>query len=442
MATHSYHKLASCALAALFASGAVHTDVAANSTLKIIASVQQKEEQASSGLTDRPVEKKRSEAVQDNLRVTARASREPAVLLTPFVPPEEVPKVEAVLLPEEFQQAAVVEEVAPQVDPIRQRLIQANALSQQASSEAQYSQIIRLCAEAVRLGVEGESRRFARQLTVWSLNRRGQLRGDQQQPEAALADFEATLKIAPDHWRALHNRGVSRAQAGQFADAFDDFDRVLQLNPQFAKAYSNRAMLFVQAKNLDEAIADFERSIDLDPTLVAGQIGLGRISHMLGQLEKSLQHVSKAVELDLDNANILCSRADLYADMGRYGDAMVDYAHAIDLDLECAHAYRNGAWLLATCPEEQFRDGENALLGAQRAIEFGYGQRHVVLDTLAAALADLGRFEEAIQSLEEAIELAPQESRAAYLARLRLYENRTAFRTQPISQVRQADYQE
>jgi len=469
MATHSYRKLASCALAALFASSAVHTVVVAagNSTLKIIAPVQQRQAVASD-LVIRPIAKKATlpapvlenraakklpKAVRGDLRVVARASHKPAIPLTPLAPPEEVEEVQPVLLPEEpSQQAVIIEEevieekveekVAPQVDPIRQCLLQANALSQQASSEAQHNQIILLCAKAVRLGAEDESRTFARQLAVWSLNRRGQLRGDQQEPELALADFEAALKIEPDHWRALHNRGVSRAQAGQFAEAFDDFDRVLQLNPQFAKAYSNRATLFVQAKNLNEAMTDFQRSIELDSTLVAGQIGLGRISHMLGRLEESLQHVSKAVELDPGNADILCSRADLRADMGQYGDAMVDYARAIDLDSECAHAYRNGAWLLATCPEEQFRDGENALLGAQRAIEFGYGDRHVALDTLAAALANLGQFEEAIEPLQEAIELAPWKARVAYRDRLRLYEEQTAFRTQPIGQVRQASHQE
>ena len=47
--------------------------------------------------------------------------------------------------------------------------------------------------------------------------------------------------------------------------------------------------------------------------------------------------------------------------MGLYGEALADYATAIDLNPEFAHAYRNGAWLLATCPDSKYRDGENAI---------------------------------------------------------------------------------
>ena len=106
----------------------------------------------------------------------------------------------------------------------------------------------------------------------------------------------------------------------------------------------------------------------------------------------------------------MCSRADLLADLGRYEDALVDYAQAIDLNPKFEHAYRNGAWLLATCPDDSVRDAEGALAGAQAALDCGYGERHAALDTLAAALANAGRFEEAVGTIQQAIEVAPGRS--------------------------------
>ena len=46
--------------------------------------------------------------------------------------------------------------------------------------------------------------------------------------------------------------------------------------------------------------------------------------------------------------------------MGQYDQALLDYANAIELDPEFGHAYRNGAWLLATCPDDRVRDVTNA----------------------------------------------------------------------------------
>jgi serine/threonine-protein kinase len=147
----------------------------------------------------------------------------------------------------------------------------------------------------------------------------------------------------------------------------------------------------------------------------------------LGRWEQAIAHFDKAVQLDPESPATVCSRGDLYADMGRYGEALADYAQAIELDPEFAHAYRNGAWLLATCPDPQYRDPENAILGAQQALEYSYGDRHVSLDTLAAALASSGQFTAAIDALTEAVDLAPAGAASAYLARLELYESHQPF---------------
>ena len=163
---------------------------------------------------------------------------------------------------------------------------------------------------------------------------------------------------------------------------------------------------------------------------------------MSGQCDEALAHFTAAARLDPENPGILCSRGDLLADMGQYADALASYALAIEVQPSFGHAYRNGAWLLATCPDEQYRDPENAILGAKQALEAAYGDRHVALDTLAAAYASAGDFERAVATLEEAIEMAPSVLRGDYVARVKMYEAGQPFRTQPISDISQAVYQE
>ena len=53
--------------------------------------------------------------------------------------------------------------------------------------------------------------------------------------------------------------------------------------------------------------------------------------HMCGRWEEALEHFASAAELDPENPGILCSRGDLLADMGQYGDALASYALAIEL---------------------------------------------------------------------------------------------------------------
>lgn len=341
--------------------------------------------------------------------------------------------------PETYVTDQFDQQLGPQ--SLEELLIAAHQISQQAETVEEYSQIIDACAEAIRLGAKADQGQFARALSSWAFNRRGQLHADQGKQQQAGEDFQAALELNPRNWRALHNRGVSFAQGGQLAEAFDDFNLVTQLSPNYAKAYANRATLYVQAKDLQAAIKDYEQAIKRDEKFVSAYVGLGRVCHMLGRWDEAVDYFAVAVHLEPNSPDVVCSRGDLHADMGNYGDALADYAQAIELDPEFAHAYRNGAWLLATCPDEQYRDADNAILGAERALEYSYGDRHVSLDTLAAAYASKGEFDKAISTLTKAVDLAPENAKFAYLSRLQLYQSNEPFLTEPVGEVSQATYE-
>ena len=330
----------------------------------------------------------------------------------------------------------------PKLDKAGQLLVEAHAASSAAQTETEFSEVIDKCIAALRLGVKGENKQFATQLISWALNRRGQLYSEAGKNDLADADYHEAVHFDATNWRAQHNRGVSYALAGKFAEAFDDFNAVITINPEFAKAYTNRGTLFVQAGDLESAKQDYLKACELDDQLASARLGLARVCHMTGECEESLAHFTAAAKLDPENPGILCSRGDLLADMVQYADALASYALAIEVQPDFGHAYRNGAWLLATCPDEQYRDPDNAILGAKQALATGYGDRHVALDTLAAAYASAGDFENAVATLEQAIEQAPSSLRRDYVARVKLYESGEPFRTQPVAEIAQAVYEE
>ena len=86
-----------------------------------------------------------------------------------------------------------------------------------------------------------------------------------------------------------------------------------------------------------------------------------------------------------------------------------------------APAGLNGlAWLLATCPDPGVRDGKRAVELAKEACKSALGKKGNELDTLAAAYAETGQFEEAVRQQEMALDDPEFTKLAADGARKRL----------------------
>jgi tetratricopeptide (TPR) repeat protein len=84
----------------------------------------------------------------------------------------------------------------------------------------------------------------------------------------------------------------------------------------------------------------------------------------------------------------------------------------------------NLAWLLATSPEEELRNGPEAVQWAEQACEVAQNSDPEVLDTLAAALAEAGRYREAIEVSKRLLVWAQDRPRIreAVEKRMQLYE--------------------
>jgi hypothetical protein len=87
------------------------------------------------------------------------------------------------------------------------------------------------------------------------------------------------------------------------------------------------------------------------------------------------------------------------------------------------------AWLLATGPDPNLRDGSNAVIFAEKAVAVTSRKEPNCLDTLAAAYAEVGQFTNAVRVQQEAIALLQNEQETEdYASRLKLYENKSPYR--------------
>jgi Flp pilus assembly protein TadD len=90
------------------------------------------------------------------------------------------------------------------------------------------------------------------------------------------------------------------------------------------------------------------------------------------------------------------------------------------------------AWVLSTDPDPSIRNGEVAVGLAEEAARLTGGQEPAVLDALAAAYAESGRFTEAVATAERALALSrgqgSPELAAGLDARVSLYRTRSPYR--------------
>jgi TPR repeat protein len=91
----------------------------------------------------------------------------------------------------------------------------------------------------------------------------------------------------------------------------------------------------------------------------------------------------------------------------------------------------NLAWLLATAVSDRIRDGRRAVEYAEKAVAATARKNAIYIDTLAAAYAEIGQFEKAIETQKEAIAVFGDESyRDNFERHLKSYEAKSPFREQ------------
>ena len=95
------------------------------------------------------------------------------------------------------------------------------------------------------------------------------------------------------------------------------------------------------------------------------------------------------------------------------------------------------AWILATAPNDDLRDGAKALALAKSAVDQTQGKDPIALDAMAAALAENQQFDNAVQTCDQLLSLLDRRRdaalHAAVVARRAQYGDKKPFRSARVS---------
>ena len=195
-----------------------------------------------------------------------------------------------------------------------------------------------------------------------------------------------------------------------------------------ASYYHTRGNVWKEKGEYDIAIADYSEAIRMEPGEVIHWDGRGDARRAKGEYDKAIADYGEAIRLDPKYAGAYYNRGMAWHHKKEYDRAIAEYGEAIRLDPRYNWAYNNRAWIWATCPDEKFRDGKRAVESATRACELSGWKDAADLDTLAAAYAEAGDFDKAVEMQEKAVKLASDEGKKAFGERLNLYRDKKPYR--------------
>ncbi len=178
--------------------------------------------------------------------------------------------------------------------------------------------------------------------------------------------------------------------------AIADLNQAIKLSkkPQ-AELYQRRGEAFAAANQYDNAICDLTRAGAMEPDDTDTLSALAAAYYGRKQYAQEVAALTRLLAIDSDNVDALISRGAAYSLLGRYQEAWYDFRAAAKYDPENAEALNDRAWFLSTNPDPSLRDGRKALDLADRACELTDWVEADYIDTLAAAYAEIGNFDEA-----------------------------------------------
>jgi len=150
-----------------------------------------------------------------------------------------------------------------------------------------------------------------------------------------------------------------------------------------------------------------------------------------GRLEEAIEHWLEMVRIKPNESLLHSNLGTAYRRLGKLDMAVMHWLQALHLKPNYLSVLNKLAWLLATCEDSKYRDPVHAMELAERGCKLTAYKEPKLLDTLAAAYAEAGRFDEAVRTAERALGLAGllgEEKLAANISkRLELYRQGQAY---------------
>ena len=210
--------------------------------------------------------------------------------------------------------------------------------------------------------------------------------------------WRVTIARNPESFMAHYNLAMLSRQSGRVEEAISHYEKAAEIQPDFADAHNNLGNVLLETGRVDEALGQFQHALELRPGDALTESNLGNGLLQKGDIEAAIVHYQSAIKSQPTNAFFL----------------------------------NNLAWVRATCGKSSLRNGKEAVELAEQACRLTGDREPIMIGTLAAAYAEMGKFEEAAATAEKAHDLALALGRQSLAQKnrelMQLYQNRQPYR--------------
>jgi tetratricopeptide (TPR) repeat protein len=215
------------------------------------------------------------------------------------------------------------------------------------------------------------------------------------------------VELDPRSYTGLNNLGVVRERQGRIPEAADLFKRSAAVWPEYPPLQNNLGNIAAFQGRLDEAIAHYRAYLAFKPAASKTRIMLATVLARRGLFDEAVEQARIVEGEQASTTRLISSIGTALVAQGHDG-ASIDLIRAgLKQRPDDPVLLNNLAWSLATSYEPACRNGPQALQAATRAIQLaGHRSPPQFFATLAAALAENGRFDEARAQMDLAIEAA------------------------------------
>lgn len=267
------------------------------------------------------------------------------------------------------------------------------------------------------------------------------------EPCTAFRHYLRAMELRPNSVDTAYNVGLLLTEEGllgelgfsslqeQWQAATVWYQRVLAIKPDYVKALNGLGIASKRLGQLDEAVALYERALRIDPTYFDAEYNLAIALAEQGDEDESLLHYNKVLSLKPDHVGASNNLALLLERRGQFVEAVRILRAGLARSPDHKTLLYHLSWLLATAPDAGCRNGPDAVALAERLVQVAEGKSPEALDALAAAYAEVGRFEEAIQTSTLAAQLAREQEKPDLAdqieERIQTYQTGKPFRVSP-----------
>ena len=219
----------------------------------------------------------------------------------------------------------------------------------------------------------------------------------------AATDLNTAIKLAPkDAQNHAEKARLDYAQQ-RYQDAAKDYDTALALDPSNRQYLREQTLTYEYMKEFHRAFANCDRLVSIDPTGADGYECRADVSAVTGDKKRALDNLDEAIPRDSQNPRLYSMRGEIERQLGQWRRAHADFEQTVGMEPNDSDVCNTAAWRLATSANEEVRDGEAALKLAIRLNELTRYKDARYLQTLAAAYAETGDFDQALKWQDQAI---------------------------------------